>query len=78
MKTKTHAHSEIPAAPIPVISQLALVPTSVAMKNDAIAETQIRELAYKLYEERGRLDGSDVRDWLDAESILHERGKLAA
>jgi len=33
-------------------------------------EAQIRELAFGLYEERGRNDGHDVEDWLDAESIV--------
>jgi hypothetical protein len=40
--------------------------------------TPKRELAYKLYEERGRVDGNDLKDWLEAETILRERGKLEA
>lgn len=30
---------------------------------------RIRRLAYDLYEKRGRVDGSDVDDWLLAESM---------
>jgi len=31
---------------------------------------QIRRRAYELYEQRGREDGHDVEDWLQAESEL--------
>ena len=78
MKAKVHAQPEMPPAPIPVVSQLALAPAIVAEKSDAVTDTQIQELAYKLYEERGRLDGNALQDWLEAETILRERGKLAA
>jgi len=40
---------------------------------DAIAETQTQELAYGLFEKRGRVDGDDLTDWFEAEAILHER-----
>lgn len=78
MKAKTHVQPEMPAAPIPVVSQLALAPTTVAVENDDVTNSQVQVLAYKLYEERGRVDGYDLQDWFEAESILHERGKLAA
>ena len=41
-------------------------------------EQQIRELAYQLYEQRGRADGYDVEDWMEAEAIIRQRGKAAA
>ena len=41
-------------------------------------ESRIRELAYRLYEERGRRNGNDMQDWLEAESIIRERDKSAA
>jgi DUF2934 family protein len=44
----------------------------------AIPETMIRKLAYKLYEERGRGDGHDLEDWLEAESMLRSKGEWAA
>ncbi len=34
---------------------------------DAEVEEQIRQRAYQLYEERGRLDGKAMEDWLIAE-----------
>jgi hypothetical protein len=34
---------------------------------DVEIEEQIRQRAYQLYEERGRLDGSAMQDWLTAE-----------
>jgi hypothetical protein len=40
---------------------------------------QIRERAYQLYEERGRLDGFAEGDWLQAEAeILAQAKKFAA
>ena len=37
----------------------------------------IARVAYSLYEERGRLDGYQIRDWLEAEKIVmaqHAKG----
>ena len=34
---------------------------------DVEVEEQIRQRAYQLYEERGRLDGNAMQDWLTAE-----------
>jgi DUF2934 family protein len=39
---------------------------------------QIRNLAYALYEEGGRVDGRDLEYWLEAESIIRKGDKLAA
>jgi hypothetical protein len=78
MKTNLAVQPETPAVPIPVISKPASAPAREAVKQDAVTDTQIQELAYKLYEERGRVDGGDLQDWFEAESILRERGKLAA
>ncbi len=42
-------------------------------------EEQIRLRAYELYEERGREDGHEVEDWLQAEGeILGTQNKAAA
>jgi hypothetical protein len=41
----------------------------------AADEMRTRELAYSLYEKRGRGDGDDLKDWFDAETILRERAK---
>jgi hypothetical protein len=38
-------------------------------------EIEIRELAFKLYEARGRADGQDVQDWLQAEAIIRDGRK---
>jgi DUF2934 family protein len=40
------------------------------------AEEEIRLRAYQLYEERGRIDGHALDDWLQAEAeILRKRGQ---
>jgi len=79
MKAKTSVRSEMLALAMPAVSEpfLAFV-ASVAAKNDSVTHTEIRELAYKLYEVHGRVDGNDLQDWLEAETILRERGKLEA
>jgi hypothetical protein len=48
--------------------------SNVRKANDA----EIRELAYRLYEVRGRVDGREMEDWLEAESIIRQGGKFAA
>ena len=37
-------------------------------KSVSNAEDKIRLRAYQLYEERGRIDGHDLDDWLQAEA----------
>ncbi len=42
----------------------------------AIDSSEVAQVAYELYEQRGRTDGHDLEDWLRAEEIL--RGRQAA
>ncbi|MEO8048185.1 MAG: DUF2934 domain-containing protein [Nitrospirota bacterium] len=37
--------------------------------------TQVAELAYALYEQRGRKDGHDLEDWFNAEQRIMEQGR---
>jgi hypothetical protein len=39
-------------------------------------EEQIRRRAYELYEQRGRVDGFSLNDWLQAESEIRGMTKL--
>ena len=39
-------------------------------------EQQIAQLAFRLYEARGREDGHDVEDWLRAEAALQRESIL--
>lgn len=39
----------------------------------AVFHEQIRGRAYEIYEQRGREDGHDLEDWLQAESELLHR-----
>lgn len=34
---------------------------------------RIAQKAYSLYEQRGRLNGYDLQDWLDAEYLVNEQ-----
>ncbi len=44
----------------------------------SVTEEAIRERAYELYEQRGRVDGHAVEDWLAAEAELQLKSKSAA
>jgi hypothetical protein len=58
-----------PKAPIPIRPK----------PPDAEVEEQIRQRAYQLFEERGRLDGNAIEDWLTAEEeVLGSRQTKAA
>ena len=65
------AESQIPALTI-------ALPQEPELEERAELDLQIRELAYRLYEERGRVEGQEVQDWLDAEAIVRQGSKLAA
>jgi hypothetical protein len=53
-------------------------PTPIRPKPPEVEE-QIRQRAYQLYEERGRLDGNAMEDWLIAEEeVLGSRQAKAA
>lgn len=39
----------------------------------ATENPEIARLAYEFYERRGREDGHDVEDWLEAEQIVRQR-----
>jgi hypothetical protein len=41
-------------------------------------EEQIRRRAYELYEQRGRTEGRDLDDWLQAQAELTGKAKTAA
>src|SRR5258708_16395077 len=65
---------ESPTLSVPILSP---APSSILDPEEG-RRSNVRELAYRLYEERGRLDGRDLEDWLEAEAILQQEGKLAA
>ncbi len=44
--------------------------TEMPMRHDTPEEREIRTRAYELYEQRGREDGHDREDWLQAEAEL--------
>jgi hypothetical protein len=57
-------------------------PTRLMTTNQTTGSTsdlqeQIRRRAFELYEERGRDDGHDVADWLQAESEVTQRRSKA-
>ena len=38
---------------------------------------EVARVAYELYEQRGRVDGHDLEDWLKAEAIVRQRARNA-
>ena len=58
---------------IPMKSEgtVSIPPTNAPIEESATdVHQQIRCRAYELYEQRGREDGHDIEDWLQAESEL--------
>jgi hypothetical protein len=58
-------------------------PSTLAPKSDEPTvlipmEQQIQQRAYELYEQRGRTDGYDLDDWLQAEREIKGRQAKAA
>jgi DUF2934 family protein len=54
-------------------------PDRAVMKSAPELEEQIRRRAYELYEQRGREDGHELDDWLQAESeITQKKAKTVA
>jgi hypothetical protein len=45
------------------------------VKTPMDAEEHVRRRAYELYEERGKVDGFEVEDWLQAEAELQGTGR---
>ena len=54
------------------------IPISGSTAAEADREEQIRLRAYELYEARGRGDGHDLEDWLEAEAKITGRSQRAA
>ena len=44
-----------------------------ASKQPRLDLDEIARVAYELYEQRGRMDGYDMEDWLRAEEIVRKR-----
>ena len=70
VKNETNSPAAIPIPDLP----REIGDSNARMAKDA----EIRELAFRLYEDRGRVDGHELEDWLEAESLIRQRGKFAA
>jgi DUF2934 family protein len=53
-----------------VAARVATSGPSETSSSDGV-HTRIAALAYQLYEQRGREDGHDVEDWIQAEQRIH-------
>jgi len=51
-------------------ARLNTTPAASSSINSQPSEDQIRVRAYQLYEERGKLEGHDLEDWLQAKAEL--------
>jgi DUF2934 family protein len=52
-------------------------PTETELRTPELEE-QVRARAYDLYEQRGRADGHELDDWLQAEAELTSKSEKAA
>ena len=43
---------------------------SAGVASTSQIQEEIRERAYQLYEQRGKIEGRDLEDWLEAEAEL--------
>lgn len=48
-----------------------------AQRRDTDAQ-EVARVAYALYEQRGRVDGHDLEDWLEAEQLVRQRNRVAS
>lgn len=64
--------------PNPAIKKMPASGRTAAEANHQNYEERIRVRAYELYEARGREDGHDVEDWLEAEAEIAGRTAKAA
>ena len=46
-----------------------------APTNNDVDGQAVARVAYELYEQRGRVDGHDLEDWLRAEAIVGQRAR---
>ena len=53
----------------------AVEPNAASSSNGTPSREQIEIRAYRIYLERGSVDGLDVQDWLQAESELTAEGE---
>jgi hypothetical protein len=70
---------EAPVANVQATDIAPLSTTNFGESNETLSrETEIRELAFSLYEQRGRRHGHELEDWLEAEAIINTQAKQAA
>lgn len=60
---RTQASPAVAASPAPAAPAI----------DDGTLRAETERAAYDLYEKRGRLDGHDMEDWLEAERSVRER-----
>jgi hypothetical protein len=59
------------------VKALMSIPVEAVTEFHADFQERIRARAYELYEQRGRLDGYELEDWLQAESEILGTRSLA-
>jgi len=60
------------------VAPLLTAAVGAVSKVTTSSDADIRELAFQLHELRGRRDGRDVEDWLEAEAMIRSQPKQAA
>lgn len=75
-RTKTDSIPELPTDRKPVSTSEPTITTArnaTIQGNAVISSDDVRQRAYELYEQRGRLEGFHEQDWFEAETQLRNR-----
>ena len=73
------SQEEAPVATVRSTDVAPLLTTNFDGPNEIVSrEAEIRELAFSLYEQRGRQLGHELEDWLEAEAIINTQAKQVA
>jgi hypothetical protein len=73
------SQEEAPVANVRATDIAPLLTTNFGESKETLSrEAEIRDLAFSLYEQRGRRHGHELEDWLEAEAIINTQAKQAA
>ena len=58
---------------MPIMTRSRVAAKTTAQRQPSIDENAVARVAYALFEQRGRVHGHDLEDWLRAEQIVRQR-----
>ena len=58
---------------MPIMTRSRVAAKTAAQRQPSIDENAVARVAYALFEQRGRVHGHDLEDWLEAERIVRRQ-----